>query len=129
MLSKEDNRLMCEMPSFDEIWKVLCSMLDLKVSSYNGFIVAFYKKCWQTMGPKVVAIIQGVFELGHMLKKLNASFIVLVSKNPRANQLKFKPISLCNIIYKVTAKLPTSRMRKVLQSTISLEWSTFVLGD
>jgi hypothetical protein len=64
-----------------------------------------------------------------MLEGDNDSIIILIPKQKSPYGLKdFRPISLCNVVYKVTAKCIVNRMRHVLQEIISLEQSAFVLG-
>lgn len=52
---------------------------------------------------------------------INKTNIVLISKisNP-VNIMHFRPISLCNVIYKLMAKVLANRIRKVLDKCINL---------
>ncbi len=64
-----------------------------------------------------------------MLKELNATFLVLISKILGADSLdKFRPISLCNSFYKIIAKVLTSRLLRVLPLIISPQQTNFVPG-
>lgn len=41
-----------------------------------------------------------------MLKSMNSTFLALIPKKVGANSLdQFKPIALCNVIYKIITKL------------------------
>ena len=64
-----------------------------------------------------------------MLWKLNSTFLTLIPKREGANKLEFfRPIALCNAVYKVIAKLIAERLKKWLPIIISEEQGGFVAG-
>jgi retron-type reverse transcriptase len=77
--------------------------------------------------------IMGVFTDFHaynkFVKSLDASFIALIPKSPRATDLaNFRPISLVSGIYKIIAKVLANRMSRVLEKIISEPQNAFVKG-
>jgi hypothetical protein len=64
-----------------------------------------------------------------MPEGVNDSTIVLIPKMKNPVDLKeFRPISLCNVIYKVIAKCIANRLRPILNEIISPEQSAFIPG-
>jgi len=64
-----------------------------------------------------------------MLRQINHTFIALIPKrdNPAETQ-HFRPISLCNTVYKTISKILVNRMRPLLDKPVSPVQSAFVPG-
>eukprot|EP00253_Pinus_taeda_P026347 PITA_26347 len=64
-----------------------------------------------------------------ILKALNTSFISLIPKQDSAlTPDKFRPISLCNVVYKIISKILANRLKPLLPSLIYGEQSGYVEG-
>jgi hypothetical protein len=69
------------------------------------------------------------FKDGTMPTEVNKTIIVLIQKNNDPETLKdFRPISLCNVIYKVVAKCIVNKLRPILDGLISDAQSAFIPG-
>jgi hypothetical protein len=67
--------------------------------------------------------------LGVFDRDINATNIALIPKISNPTRVtNFRPISLCNVIYKLIAKVLANRMKKVLPTIISPTQSVFILG-
>jgi len=62
-----------------------------------------------------------------LLPSLNATFIALISKEEHPSTLdKFRPIALCNVIYKIISKVITNSLKLLLPLLISQEQLGYV---
>lgn len=80
------------------------------------------------MGPKVCSAVLSILNGESMLSSLNFTHIVLISKvnNPKY-VIDFRPISLCNVIYKLVSKVLDNRLKLILLHIISHYQSGFIL--
>lgn len=69
------------------------------------------------------------FDSNKLLREQNHTFIALIPKRLGASAIHhFRPISLCNIIYKIISKLLANRLKPFLSKIISLFQIAFVPG-
>ena len=102
-------------------------MQDLKAPGPDGFPALFYKQLWPTMENDVVKAVTSFFILGSMPKEVNCSLIVLIPKISNPTSVNhFRPISLCNMVYKIISKLLVDKLRPMLDKIISPTQSAFI---
>jgi hypothetical protein len=112
-----------------EIADVLFQMGPLKALSPDGFPARFYQRHWNILNKDVVNAVQNFFQEGVMPHGVNDTTIVLILKVNDPEELKdFRPISLCNIIYKLISMCLVNRLRFMLDDVVSQEQSAFVLN-
>ena len=113
----------------DEIKATLFQMRPMKASRPNGMNALFYQKFWHIVGDKVVSAVLDYLNSSVILPDINHTNIVLIPKvkNPK-KMSDFRPISLCNVIYKIISKVLANRLKQILPTIISLTQSAFVPG-
>jgi hypothetical protein len=89
----------------------------------------FFQKYWHIVGSDVIAAILDCLRSGRILKSLNTTNIALIPKVSKAESLaQFRPISLCNVVYKMISKVLANIMKSILLVIISDYQSAFVPG-
>lgn len=95
----------------------------------DGFLALFFQRCWHIVGEEVSKYIVGVLNGNTDLTLMNITNIVLIPKvQYPTNMANFRPISLCNVIYKIIAKVITNRFQRLLNGCINVSQSVFVPG-
>jgi hypothetical protein len=126
-ISSDENISICSIPSEQEIFDTLSSIGSTKSPGPDGFTALFYKKYWDVIKDVVLKCIWDFFKKNHLLKEQNHTFIALVPKQLGAISVShFRPISLCNIIYKIISKILANRFKTLLHHFISPYQSAFV---
>lgn len=99
----------------EDIYVALKSMSPLKVFGEDGLGAIFYQKFWHILGSEVALYCLGLIEGTISLFEINHTLLVLIPKvkGPR-NMTQFRPISLCNVLYKIASKAIVNRFQEVL---------------
>ncbi|XP_074297375.1 uncharacterized protein LOC141628090 [Silene latifolia] len=95
----------------------------------DGFNSQFYRDAWDIVGEEVCAAIADFFSTGKLLNQINSTVITLIPKVDRPTSVKhFRPISCCNVIYKLISKILCTRLALILPDIISQNQGAFVKG-
>jgi hypothetical protein len=87
----------------------------------------FFHKNWDILKDEIVSAVRSFFKTGIMPEGINNSTIVPIPKTKNPSKLKdFKPISLCNILYKIIAQCIINRLMPC--QIVSPEQSAFIKG-
>lgn len=128
-LQEPDKQMLLQHISDQEIRDAMFSIANNKSPGMDGFTSEFYKLYWDDIGPLVIQAVQRFFSTGHLLKEWNKTLLVLIPKvSPPEEVSHFRPISLCNVVYKCIAKCLVNRMRHLLPRLISDMQNAFIPG-
>lgn len=126
-ITKDKNHELIKIPTLEEFKSTLFQMQDLKAPGLDGFPVIFYKQLWPSIGDDVIRVVTSFFRFGTMPREVNSALIVLIPKTYSPSSANhYRPISLCNIIYKVISKLLVAKLRPHLDKIISPSQSAFI---
>ena len=75
----------------------------------------FYQKFWHIVGNDVSSVVLDFLNFGNMIPEINYTYIVLIPKvKSPEKMIDFRPISLCNVIYKIISKVLANRLKTIL---------------
>ena len=113
----------------EEVRRALFQIHPTKVPGPDRMSAIFFQNFWHIVGEDFTIAILDYLNTGRMLSSVNLTYIVMIpnTKSPE-NLTQFRPISLCNVIYKTISKVLANRLKSILPSIISKSQSAFVLG-
>ena len=86
----------------------------------------FFQKYWSIIGTNVSNMVLNVLNSGMSLSDINRTNIALMPKTNNPQRMtEFRPISLCNVVYKLVSKTLTNRFKAILSYIISENQSAF----
>jgi len=112
-----------------ELWEVLNSFARDKSPGPNGWTAEFFLHFFNLMGDDLLDLVEDSRIRGSVNNSLNATFLVLISKvNNPCFFGDYRPISLCNLCYKLITKVIANRIKPVLSRSLSEEQLGFLKG-
>ena len=128
-LTEEEKEVISGGASDEEIRGALWTLKPFKAPGPDGMHAGFFRRFWPIVGRSVIREVQKIFANRKVPEFLNCTHIALIPKNQGPETLgSYKPISLCNTVYKVVTKIIVNRLRPYLDKLISHFQSAFVLG-
>uniref|UniRef100_A0A803PL05 Reverse transcriptase domain-containing protein n=1 Tax=Cannabis sativa TaxID=3483 RepID=A0A803PL05_CANSA len=128
-VSEAQNASLLAPVSNEEVRKVLFQMHPDKSPCPDGMTPGFFQRCWSIVGLDIINLVRSFMTTGILPQGLNDTNMVLIPKvkNP-TSMIDLRPISLCNVLYKIISKVLANRLKEVLPQLISTNQSAFVPG-
>ncbi|PNX59593.1 cysteine-rich receptor-like protein kinase, partial [Trifolium pratense] len=115
VLSADDNELLMQPFSEEEVRDVVWSCDGNKSPGPDGFNFNFLKKCWSTLKFDVMEFLYEFHHNAVLPKAITASFLALIPKKDHPQQLSdYRPICLIGILYKLLSKLLAGRLKNMM---------------
>eukprot|EP00253_Pinus_taeda_P013673 PITA_13673 len=129
LVSREDNFKLNRPVTKEEISDVLKEMQNGKGPGPDGFNVDFFKYCWNIVKQDTLNVVEDSRRNRTILKALNTYFISLIPKEDSAlTPDMFRPIALCNVVYKIISKVVSNRLKPLLPTLVFGEQLGYVGG-
>jgi len=113
----------------DEVTASLNSMKSYKSPGPDGFHCIFFKQYWHIVGDDNFKLVSSAFRTGFFVPNISDTLIALIPKiDPPQTYKDFRPISLCNITYKIITKVLVDRLRPILDNIIGPYQNSFLQG-
>jgi hypothetical protein len=108
---------------------LLSSFKKDKILGPRGWTIEFFIGFYKSVEAYFLRVIEEVENFGSMPGIFNETLIALILKNIKSDSFDdFKPISLCNCIYKIITKVLVVSIKGVLSRVISSEQFGFLDG-
>lgn len=126
----QESRLALTKPvTKEEVYHALMGMKSYKAPGPDGFQPIFYKIFWDDVGDDVWQFVRQSFSYGQFVAPVVDTQMILIPKTDDPSSFKdFRPISLCNVLYKIVTKVLMNRLRPLLSDMISPLQSSFIPG-
>lgn len=87
----------------------------------------FYLAFLELLGKDLLAVIEESRITGHIHPPMNFTFIALIPKSDSPSSFNdFRPISLCNCLYKIISKIIANHIQPILSTHISQDQFAFL---
>jgi hypothetical protein len=129
LVTPEQNEALMRPITQEEVDQAVKAMPPGKAPGPDGFTTDFFHHCWDLIKEEVRQVMEESRTSGQVLTTLNATFLTLIPKEERVTHPKqYRPITLCNVIYKIITKVIATRLKPILPFIISKEQSGYVEG-
>ena len=127
VVTPDMNQTLLQPYTRDEVKRALFHMHPSKSPGLDLMSPFFFQKYWHIVGNDVTDVVLFVLNSGHMLHKMNYTYIVLIpKKDDPKNVFDYQPISLDNVVCRIVSKVLANRLKLILPNVISNAQSAFV---
>ena len=103
-----------------EVKDALKQMAHFKAPGPDGMPLLFYQHFWGVVNTDLTSSILSWLNSSTIPHSLNHTFVTLIPKTKIPEVVRvYRPISLCNVLYKIFSKVLANRLKKILRSIIT----------
>ncbi|CAA7037615.1 unnamed protein product [Microthlaspi erraticum] len=124
-----ENEVLTRRATEAEVREALFMMHPEKAPGPDGITALFFQRSWHIVKEDVLTMVNDFLTSGSFDERLNMTNICLIPKTSRPTRMtELRPISLCNVGYKIISKVLCQRLKVLLPRLISETQSAFVPG-
>lgn len=125
--SSQNEKLTADI-TYEEFTRAVKPMHPDKSAGPDRFSPAFFQQFWDILGKDIFNSCSNWLKESKFPATLNDSTLVLIPKNDNVERMAYLwPITLCNVLYKIVAKVLANRLKEILSGVITENQSAFVL--
>ena len=119
MITEEMNEELTKEIYEEEIKHILHTFQKGKIHGPDGFTVEFYLGFYEKLNNDILEVVKESQRSCKVLGSLNSTFLTIIPKNQKVQSFDdFRPISCCNMIYKIRAKFIALTIKPILSEII-----------
>jgi hypothetical protein len=128
-VNEEDTLLLDRPCTKSEIWEVLKLFAKDKSLGPDGWTVEFFSHFFDLLGDDLLELVEDSRMRGKVISSLNSTFLALIPKENKPMTFgDYRPIALCNLCYKLIAKVIANRLNLFSRGHLSSEQLGFLKG-
>lgn len=128
-ISETNAQLLICLVTREEVYETLMDLPTGKSRGPDEFNVEFYCFFCPVIGEHIFSAVEFFYTHSILPRSWGKTFVALIPKKPNPSTVfDYRPISLCNVCYKIVTKLLPNRLVSVLPSIIGGEQVGFVWG-
>ena len=129
LIREETNVALLRYVTQEEVDQTIRDMQVEKSPRLDGFTLYFFHHYWPMVHEEGWTLVEDLSWVLGALLALNTTILTLIPKKEQiSHSNKFRPIALCNVIYKLIAKVLPLYLKPLLTSILSLEQLRYVEG-
>jgi hypothetical protein len=111
LINDDVSENLCRPFTEHEISDVVFQIGPLKAPGPDGLPARFYQRNWGVLKKEIIQVVLKKIESGEMPVGIYDTSIILILKCDNPAELKdFRPISFCNVLYKIISKCLVNRL-------------------
>uniref|UniRef100_A0A803NU77 Reverse transcriptase domain-containing protein n=1 Tax=Cannabis sativa TaxID=3483 RepID=A0A803NU77_CANSA len=127
LITADINLLLTRPYTTSKVYDALLSMQSDGSPGIDGMSVMFYSNYWGIVGDLVTKTVLHILNDGGDPSSFNQTIITLIPKVKKPTLMtQLRPISLCNVLYKLVSKAIVLRLQPILGVVISESQSAFL---
>eukprot|EP00253_Pinus_taeda_P006367 PITA_06367 len=126
-VEEEDVESLISPVTVEELEGVLKWFKKDKSPGRDGWTIEFFLAFFDVLGQDLLRVVEESRTTGSIYHAINSTFIALIPKSDSlASFDDYRPISLCNCLYKIISKTIANRLRPILSRSISPQQFAFL---